>query len=82
MPEFIVISPDGFTIHPEETYPTKLAAESALTLWTQRYERQGYYSSATHGRIPIDMIAGYCEIIPLPPDDGENQPLPTPTYWI
>lgn len=59
-----VLSPDGFSIHPEDTYPSPKAAREAFEIWKQRYEKQGYYSSAK-GRISLDELHEYCKIIPI-----------------
>jgi hypothetical protein len=59
-----VISPDGFSIHPSDTYSSKPAAEKALKEWMKRYERQGYYSS-NRGRIQLSELADHCKIIPV-----------------
>jgi len=58
-----VISPDGFSIHPTDTYKTKAEATFAFKQWVKRYEVQGYYSSTNYGRIPLNEIIRYCKII-------------------
>lgn len=60
--KYDVISPDGFSIHFSDTYPTKKAAENALKEWCKRYEIQGYYSSMS-GRIELNKLPQYCKII-------------------
>ena len=60
--KFVVISPDGFPIHMEDTYPSKKKAEQALNEWMKGYERQGYYSSVDWGRIPLNELNYYCQI--------------------
>ena len=57
-----VISPDGFSIHFSNTYPTKEDAMIAFGEWKKRYEGQGYYSS-NRGRIPLDELEHYCKIV-------------------
>lgn len=59
-----VISPDGFSIHREGTFPSVAAAKKALALWAKRYEMQGYYSSA-RGRIALTALPSYCKIVPV-----------------
>ena len=59
--EYIIISPDGFTIHPTETYTTPEKAWIAFDEWKKRYEVQGYYSS-NRGRIPLDQLKEYCRL--------------------
>lgn len=65
MAQFDVYSPDGFAIHREETYPSKEVAEQKLQEWKKRYETQGYYSSVKYGRIPLDELDDYCEIVQI-----------------
>jgi len=60
--KYDVISPDGFEIHPTETYPSKKAAEAAFEEWKKRYEMQGYYSSVNFGHIPLDELHEYCKL--------------------
>lgn len=60
-----VISPDGFSIHPSDTYKTKAEATYAFKQWLKRYEKQGYYSSNQFGRIPLDEVIRYCKIIEI-----------------
>lgn len=57
-----VISPDGFSIHPVDTYPTYKEAIDAFEQWKKHYEIQGYYSSNYYGRIPLDELSDYCKI--------------------
>lgn len=59
--KFVVISPDGFTIDREATYPSREEAMTAFKVWSKRYERQGYYSS-NNGRIPLSELFNYCQI--------------------
>lgn len=61
--QFDVLSPDGFSIHHSDTYPTIDAAVDALKQWVKRYEFQGYYSSMNYGRIPLEDVHEYCNII-------------------
>lgn len=62
MSKFNVLSPDGFAIHYEDTYPTKKAAKEAMMKWIENYRKQGYYSSV-RGRIPLEDVPMYCRII-------------------
>lgn len=57
-----VISPDGFSIHLTDTYPTKKAAWDAFEEWKKGYEAQGYYSS-NRGRIPLEDLADFCSLV-------------------
>lgn len=64
-----VISPDGFSIHREDTYPSREAGLAAFEKWKTNYERQGYYSSPRYGRIPLDELHEYCELVKLDNDE-------------
>lgn len=64
-----VLSPDGFSIHPEDTYPTREAAESALREWAKRFEFQGFYSTSRWERIPLDELPGRCRIVEAAEED-------------
>ena len=61
--KYDVISPDGFSIHPTDTYKTKAEATYAFKQWLKRYENQGYYSSSQFGRIHLNEVIRYCKII-------------------
>lgn len=54
-----IYSPDGFAIHPIDTYPTVQSANEAFAKWKDGYRRQGYYSS-NHGRISLDQLRSNC----------------------
>jgi hypothetical protein len=58
-----VLSPDGFTIHFADTYKSVEEAKKAIKEWKKNYERQGFYSSTQYGRIPLDELENYCEIV-------------------
>ena len=60
-----VLSPDGFSIHFEDTYTSKQKAYDAFIKWKKNYERQGYYSSTEHGRIPLDELHNYVTIVKI-----------------
>ena len=61
--KYQVLSPDGFTIEFDKMYyPSKEKAVEAFQKWKKRYEGQGYYSSPTNGRIPIDQLEDYVSI--------------------
>lgn len=68
---YTIISPDGFTIHPTDTYPTPEAAWEAFEEWKKRYEFQGYYSS-NRGRIALDELKEYCRLEECNEDDAED----------
>ena len=63
--KYDVISPDGFSIHPTDTYKSKAEATFAFKQWLKRYENQGYYSSSQFGRIPLNEVIRYCKIVEL-----------------
>ena len=54
-----ILSPDGFPIERDKTYPSIKAANRAFDLWAKRFEKQGYYS-ANDGRIPLNELAQQC----------------------
>jgi hypothetical protein len=61
--KYNVLSPDGFTISFNETYPSRKKAFESFETWKKRYEEQGYYSSRDYGRIPLVDLVDYCQII-------------------
>lgn len=60
--KYDILSPDGFSIHHSDTYPSPEAAWAAFDEWKKRYEAQGYYSS-NRGRIPLDELQDYCKLV-------------------
>lgn len=63
--KYYVLSPDGFSIHPTDTYSSVKSAEKAFVDWAKGYERQGYYSSMNYGRIALPELKRYIKIIKL-----------------
>jgi hypothetical protein len=63
--KYDVLSPDNFSIHHSDVYPSKKAAREAAKEWVKNYEHQGYYSSTRYGRIPLNEVLDYCKIIEL-----------------
>ena len=63
-PRYDVLSPDGFSIHPFKTYPSKEKALDAFEKWKQRYEAQGYYSS-NFRRIYLHDLINHCKIVEI-----------------
>jgi hypothetical protein len=60
--KYQVISPDGITIEfATPYYRSKKKAIEAFNKWKAQYERQGYYSSSRHGRIPLNELEQYCD---------------------
>lgn len=62
MTTFNVLSPDGISIEMDAEYKSKKLALSSLKRFIERYQRQGYYNSSSHGRIPVEMIICYCKL--------------------
>lgn len=67
---FIILSPDKFSIHPNEVYPNVEFAKQRFDEWKERYEKQGYYSS-NKGRIPLENLEENCTLVDL--EDEPNQ---------
>lgn len=63
--KYDVLSPDGFSIHHSDTYPSKKKAREAFEQWKKQFERQGYYSSVQYGRITLIDLADYMQLKPL-----------------
>ena len=64
--KYQVLSPDGFTIEFENFYyRSKKKAMEAFNKWIERYNVQGYYSSAKYGRIHLSDLIDYCQFITL-----------------
>jgi len=67
-----ILSPDGITIDDSTSYyESHKEANEAFEEWSKIYERQGYYSSARYGRIPLADLKFYCyfNITLIPNDD-------------
>lgn len=69
MPKYDVLSPDGFSIHPTDTYKSKSGAFKKFYEWKKRYEKQGYYSSAG-GRIDLEELEKYCKLVTMLPGES------------
>jgi len=65
MPTYDILSPDGFSMHPSDTYRSLPAAIKAFNKWKERYKHQGYYSSTKFGRIALEHLELYCDMITL-----------------
>jgi hypothetical protein len=63
--KFNVLSPDGFSIDPFKKYKDRNEAIKEFMQWQKRYEKQGYYSSTNYGRIPLDQLHEYCQLIEI-----------------
>jgi hypothetical protein len=61
-----ILSPDGIAIHPTDTYEKKDVLK-VFEEWKKRYEMQGYYSSSRFGRIPLNELDDYCEVVEVEP---------------
>jgi len=57
-----ILSPDGIEIG-NESYTSLKQARKAFKDWQARYKVQGYYSTNQWGRIPVEDLESYCEII-------------------
>jgi hypothetical protein len=64
MKTYNIISPDGFSIHPTETY-TDNNLLTKFNQWKSNYKQQGYYSSTKYGRIPLESLEDYCQVIEI-----------------
>jgi hypothetical protein len=60
--KYVVLSPDGFTIHPTDTYKSRVAASKATREWVERYRTQGYYSCRGE-RIDLDDLPNRCRLV-------------------
>lgn len=63
-----VLSPDGFSIDPQEVYQDLDSAHAAAVAFAERFVRQGFYSTARRERIPLEDIAGRCRVVEVPDD--------------
>jgi hypothetical protein len=71
--EFIIVSPDGFPFEMDKTYPTQETAKERLKeVIKERFSHQGYYSSPSHGRIPLNEVIDYCSVKELTADEIED----------
>lgn len=66
------LSPDGFSIHPCDTYASVAEAEAAIREWAKQYEFQGFYSTHRWERIPLAELPGRCRIVEAIEDDEED----------
>ena len=60
-----IFSPDNFLIHPFNTYKSIKHAKIQFNIWLKRYEIQGYYSSLNYGKIALNEVINYCQIIKI-----------------
>lgn len=63
--KYQILSPDNFPIERDKVYTSIKQAKKCFNQWLNNYKLQGYYSSATHGRIDILDIEHYCTLIEL-----------------
>lgn len=65
--KYKVLSPDGFSIEPNNGYKTLKEAKTALLNWVDNYKQQGYYSQTCYNgyrrKISLEELPDYCEII-------------------
>lgn len=67
---YIILSPDGISIHPTDTYATTDIAKEKFDEWKKRYEKQGYYSS-NDGRISLDDLENHCTLVEVEDEETE-----------
>lgn len=59
--KYQALSPDGITLEfGVSNYTSKKKMFEAFDNWKKRFTQQGYYSSATYGRIPLADLEDYC----------------------
>ena len=59
--QYQALSPDGITLEfGVSHYTSKKKMFEAFDKWKERYKQQGYYSSATYGRILLVDLEEYC----------------------
>ena len=61
--KFNVLSPDGFPIS-REPFNSQKEAEAAIPQWCERYQEQGYYSTADRERIPVKDLPNHVQVVP------------------
>jgi len=57
-----VLSPDGFPITCEP-FKTKKAALEYVPRWCERYQQQGYYSTARREQISLHELPDYLRLV-------------------
>ena len=60
--KWIILSPDGFPIHPIDNYRSQEGIDRALDEFVKRFEHQGYYSMSDRTRLPLNEIRSKCKI--------------------
>ncbi len=63
--KYDILSPDGFSIQFQGYFPSIKKAKEQFAIWLKRFEGQGYYSSASYGRIPLNEVEQYCTLIEI-----------------
>jgi hypothetical protein len=63
MKKFDILSPDGFSIKPTGFFNKPETAWKYFETWKRRFELQGYYSTGSRERIPLDVLKDYCKLI-------------------
>lgn len=61
--KYHVLSPDGFPIT-HEPFKSKTAAREYIPRWCERFQAQGYYSTASRDQIALADLPDYLEIVP------------------
>lgn len=57
-----VLSPDGLIIENQFGYVSLKSAIKAFEAWKKKFEPQGFYSSATYGKIPLNELGQFCSL--------------------
>ena len=73
MHKYFILSPDGFPIHPEDTYSTVDQVKEAYNDFVQRYQLQGYYSTSNRERLPLDNLDKYMKVKVLNVIDNNDE---------
>jgi hypothetical protein len=63
---------DNVTATPD-TYPDIESAADAKGDFVDGFRRQGYYLTARHERVPVNMLAQYIEVRAVPSEGGEDE---------
>lgn len=56
-------SPDGIGMFMDKIYSSPEKAENDFQVWIKRFEKQGYYSTATREQIPLNELRVRCRLV-------------------
>lgn len=65
MPNYRVLSPDGFDIRRDRIYSSRREALRDTLDWIDGYETQGYYRTNNMEKIALDDLLDCCSLIPV-----------------